>query len=105
MGFIFQFVLLLFSNILNPPDRWERDRSNDDRERKPYVDTTSDDWRRDAKPQDDGPPERRRYDDGDRPRRQFNGGERRPRDDAFDNFSRADFGTKQNDEAKEPYRL
>ena len=38
-------------------DRWDRDRNNDGpRERTPYVDTTSDDWRRDVKPQDDTGP-------------------------------------------------
>lgn len=85
-------------------DRWDRDRNNNDGERgerQPYVDTTSDDWRRDVKPQDDSAPapyERRgprRYDDdGDSPRGRRN-------DDEPDTFSRSDFGTKQNEAAKE----
>ena len=100
-------------NSIISTDRWERgDRGGDDRERKPYVDTTSDDWRRDVKPQDDRPPvERRRYDrddHDDRSTREYNGGERRerpPREDAFDNFSRADFGSKIDDAPKEPYQM
>ena len=45
------------TSITGQTDRWDRDRNNDGpRERTPYVDTTSDDWRRDVKPQDDSGP-------------------------------------------------
>lgn len=84
-------------------DRWDRDRNNDGpRERTPYVDTTSDDWRRDVKPQDDtGPaPYQRRG-----PRRYDEDGERSPRRyEDNDTFSRSEFGTKMNEAAKEPYK-
>lgn len=94
-------------------DRWERGQTNERGEREPYVDNTSDDWRRDSKPQDSegGPPpyEVREY----RPRR-FEGGnedrneDRPPRrnynDTGNDTFSRDDFGTKMNEAAKEPYK-
>lgn len=86
-------------------DRWDRDRNNDGpRERTPYVDTTSDDWRRDVKPQDDsGPaPYQRRG-----PRRYDNDGDRSPRgrhNEDNDTFSRSEFGTKMNEAAKEPYK-
>lgn len=87
-------------------DRWDRDRNNDGpRERAPYVDTTSDDWRRDVKPQDDSAPAPyqrrgpRRYDDDEdrSPRGRYN-------DSASDTFSRSEFGTKMNEAAKEPYK-
>jgi len=88
-------------------DRWDRDRNNDGpRERTPYVDTTSDDWRRDVKPQDDSAPDPAPYQR--RPRRYDDDDERSPRgrydDNANDTFSRSEFGTKMNDAAKEPYK-
>jgi len=86
-------------------DKWERGRSNEDGERKPYVDTTSDDWRRDVRPQDDGEPvpyqrAPRRYEDSDKSPRRYGG---RGGDDS-DTFSRDDFGTKMNEPAKESPR-
>jgi len=84
--------------------KWGNVRDRDGKEREPYEDKTSDDWRRDRIVQSDEPPERGNYG-----RRDDRGGDRGfDRDDrrggGEDTFSRSDFGSKMNDAPKEAYK-
>lgn len=86
--------------------KWGNVRDRDGKEREPYEDKTSDDWRRDRIVQSDEPPERnygRRDNDRDGDRR---GGYDRDdrRGGGEDTFSRSDFGSKMNDAPKEAYK-